>query len=178
MNIYKVIIFVSFTFGFYANAQTKNTIPTKTLIEKNFRLQYPAHWILDKSNKYAHYAFFSKKTSIDENVTIDVQDYTNSLNNFKNHVEISVRQLPIYNNNLVILQNTTVNEKGKTYQKIIYTSKHQGIDVKFEMYIFFVNQYAYTLTYTALKKNYLKYLSAAEIILNSFTVTNTTPPKH
>jgi hypothetical protein len=149
----------------------------KTFDQTDYSIQYPASWELNDGGQMGmSFAILSPPESgqdnFRENVNLLIQDLTGHNIDLKKYTEISEKQIETYITNSALIENNTMNEGGKEYQKLIYTGDQGMFHLKCEQYYFVVHEKAYVLTFTSEQMKFESFRHDAERILNSFTLKN------
>ncbi len=147
----------------------------KLLSEKNYSIQYPENWTLNKSGQmgvsfYLLSPLSSKSDRFKENVNLVIEDLTGHNLSLDNYVDISKNQIKtmITEGNIVLSERIKNNKLE--HHKIIYTGKQGVYDLKFEQYFWVENDKAYILTLTSEEASYKSFKTIGESILNSFNI--------
>lgn len=136
----------------------------------NFSIDYPKNWTLDTSGQMnSQFLLFSQLEENDnfkENVNLIIQDLRGQNMTLDSYVELTKKQI------------TSMVEKGKlietknngSYQSVIWSGFIAGNDLKFKQYLFFKDERAYVLTFTALETTFDDYIEIGSKILDSFNL--------
>lgn len=153
--------------------QTEITTNWESLIEDKYEIDYPSDWDVDKSGQMgvSFFLFSPLASELDkfkENVNLLIQDLTGYDMNLDKYVEISEGQIKtmITEGKIILSERKKRNEQE--YHKIIYSGKQGIFELKFEQYYWVVDDQAFVLTLTCEDKEFDKYQSTGEKILNSF----------
>ena len=151
------------------------TNESNTLNGKNYSIEYPSGWELNKSGQMGtKFILFSQLTSKDdqfkENVNLIIQDLTGHNIDLNQYVEISENQIKTMITDGNIISSERLNKNGKEFQKVIYTGKQGIYDLKFEQYYWVENNNAYVLTLTCEVTEFSDFKIIGENILNSFKI--------
>ncbi|WP_369048193.1 hypothetical protein [Tenacibaculum sp. UWU-22] len=172
MNRLQLIVIVFFITSFTAFGQTNIW---NLLNEKDYSIQYPKKWQLNKSGIMgSRFILLSQLTSdtdkFKENVNLIIQDLTGYNIDLDKYVEISEGQIKtmIIDGN-IISSNRIKNEKTE-FQRVIYTGKQGAFNLKFEQYYWVQNNKAYVLTLTCEANQFNDFKDTGEKILNSFKI--------
>lgn len=144
----------------------------KLLREKDYSIQYPESWNLDRSgNMGLSFVLFSKPThqpgQFRENLNLLIQDLTGKRMSLYKFVELSEKQLKSSLINVEILESRSMISQGKKFHKLIYTGSSDAFKLKFLQYYWIHNESAYILTLTCAIDAFDKYLEPAEKIMRS-----------
>ena len=146
-----------------------------TLNEKNYSIEYPSDWELNKSGQMGtKFILFSQLTSkndqFKENVNLIVQDLTGHNIDLNQYVEISENQIKTMITDGNIILSERVKKDEKEFQRVIYTGKQGIYDLQFEQYYWVENNNAYVLTLTCEITAFTDFKNTGEKILNSFEI--------
>ncbi|MFT4805631.1 MAG: hypothetical protein ACI9YE_002853 [Psychroserpens sp.] len=146
-----------------------------TLNEKNYSIEYPSDWELNKSGQMGtRFILFSQLTSkndqFKENVNLIVQDLTGHNIDLNQYVEISENQIKTMITDGNIISSERVKKDEKEFQRVIYTGKQGIYDLQFEQYYWVENSNAYVLTLTCEITVFTDFKNTGEKILNSFEI--------
>ena len=146
-----------------------------TLNEKNYSIEYPSDWELNKSGQMGtKFILFSQLTSkndkFKENVNLIVQDLTGHNIDLNQYVEISENQIKTMISDGNIILSERVKKDEKEFQRVIYTGKQGIYDLQFEQYYWVENNNAYILTLTCEITAFTDFKNTGEKILNSFEI--------
>lgn len=146
-----------------------------TLNEKNYSIEYPSDWEINKSDQMGtKFILFSQLTSnndqFKENVNLIVQDLTGHNIDLNQYVEISENQIKSMITDGNIISSERVKKDEKEFQRVIYTGKQGIYDLQFEQYYWVENNNAYVLTLTCEVTAFTDFKNTGEKILNSFEI--------
>jgi|TARA_B110000240_G_C13235019_1_gene340649 hypothetical protein len=146
-----------------------------TLNEKNYSIEYPSDWELNKSGQMGtKFILFSQLTSkndqFKENVNLIVQDLTGHNIDLNQYVEISENQIKTMITDGNIISSERVKKDEKEFQRVIYTGKQGIYDLQFVQYYWVENNNAYVLTLTCEITVFTDFKNTGEKILNSFEI--------
>ena len=115
-----------------------------TLNEKNYSIEYPSDWELNKSGQMGtKFILFSQLTSkndqFKENVNLIVQDLTGHNIDLNQYVEISENQIKTMITDGNIISSERVKKDEKEFQRVIYTGKQGIYDLQFVQYYWVEN---------------------------------------
>jgi hypothetical protein len=172
MNKMKLIGILFLIVNLSVFAQTNDW---NTLNEKNYSIEYPSDWELNKSGKMGtKFTLFSQLTSkndqFKENVNLIVQDLTGHNIDLNQYVEISENQIKTMITDGNIISSERVKKDEKEFQRVIYTGKQGIYDLQFEQYYWVENNNAYVLTLTCEITVFTDFKNTGEKILNSFEI--------
>jgi hypothetical protein len=172
MNKMKIIGILFLIVNLSVFAQTNDW---NTLNEKNYSIEYPSDWELNKSGKMGtKFTLFSQLTSkndqFKENVNLIVQDLTGHNIDLNQYVEISENQIKTMITDGNIISSERVKKDEKEFQRVIYTGKQGIYDLQFEQYYWVENNNAYVLTLTCEITVFTDFKNTGEKILNSFEI--------
>tara|TARA_B110000908_G_C10145915_1_gene399025 strand:+ start:43 stop:501 length:459 start_codon:yes stop_codon:yes gene_type:complete len=147
----------------------------KPLIENNYSISYPDDWELDQSELMgSNFILFSPFTSTEdlfkENVNLIIQDLTGHNVDLDQYIELSGNQIKTYITAAKFLENKKITTGGLNYQKLVYTGKQGVYNLKFEQYIWVIEDTAFVLTLTCEEDQFDHYKTIGEKILNSFVI--------
>ena len=146
-----------------------------SLNEKDYSIQYPEKWELNKSGQMGtSFILFSQLSSdtdqFKENVNLIIQDLTGHNIDLNKYVEISEGQIKAMITDENIISSNRIKNKGAEFQKVIYTGKQGIFNLKFEQYYWVVNDKAYVLTLTCEINEFNNFKGVGEKMLNSFKI--------
>jgi len=141
--------------------------------EEVYSFTYPADWELDKSKQMGtEFILFSPLVSdqdqFRENVNFITQDLTGYSMDIDKYAALTVSQIERMITDGKLLESLKVKGDVYDYQKIIYSGKQGIYDLKFEQYLWVVNDRAFVLTLTCEADQYSTYVNTGEKILNNF----------
>ncbi len=144
-----------------------------TFSDKNYSVQYPDTWILDRNPQMGmSFVVLSKlsdpKDQFKENVNLLIQDLKGKNMTLKSYTELSEEQIATMVTNGKLIESKTRNENGSEFQKLIYTGDQGMYKLKFEQYYWVKNEKAYVLTLTCETSQFEKFKATGEKIMNSF----------
>jgi hypothetical protein len=145
----------------------------KMLEEKEYSIQYPKNWCLEKPGTTGqNFILFSQPSSLNDrfrdNVNLLTQHLTDKNINLDKFVEISVRQVRTMVVNSVIIENERINTGGQELHKLIYTGDSGRLNLKFVQYYWIKNEKAYILTLTCDANQFDKHKKIVQRIMGSF----------
>ena len=141
---------------------------------KEFSVQHPKNWTLDKSGIMGtNFILFSPLSNAEDtfkdNVTFIIQDLVGYKLTLKQYTNISKNQIKNMITDSKILSCTTEKRHYLDFQKLIYTGKQGIYNLQFTQYYWVENSKAYVLTFTEESK-YGQYKIKGNKILNSFII--------
>lgn len=147
----------------------------KTLTSKEYSIQYPKDWKLNKSGEMGTtFALFSEPTSsqdkFKENVNLVIQDFTGQQIDIQEYVDICENQIKQNLNKGKIIKSISQNLNNRNFHKLLYTGTQGSFDLKYDQYYWIENGKAYILTFTGEENEFADYKEIAEKILNSFLI--------
>ena len=149
------------------------------LDKPNFSIQYPTTWELEENNgQETLFTLFSALTDNDrfkENINLMTQDLSGYNLNLDDFTKLSESQIKDRVKNSILLKSARIkssNKSGGVRERhlIEYTGNQGHFLLHWKQYCWVVRQKAYVLTFTAEEKNYEKYISVVNQIINSFTL--------
>lgn len=146
-----------------------------SLNEKDFSIQYPEKWELNKSDLMGtSFILLSPLTSetdqFRENVNLIIQDLTGHNIDLNKFVEISESQIKTLVTDVNFISRNRIKDKRVEFQKLIYTGKQGMFNLKFEQYYWVQNDKAYVLTLTCEVNEFNNFKDIGEKILDSFII--------
>ncbi len=158
-----------------ANNSNKEVAGWKTFSDKNYSIQYPSNWELDKSGQLGTSLFLfspleNDKDQFKDNVNLIVQDLTGRNIDLDKFVEISEEQVKTMITNSTLIESTRMKNSAPEFHKMVYTGDQGIYNLKFEQYFWVINQQAYILTLTCEQAKFPDYKETGEKILNSFSL--------
>ncbi len=147
----------------------------KSLHEKNYSIEYPEKWELNRSNEMGtSFIIFSELTSekdqFRENVNLVVQDLTGQNIDLDKYIKLSESQIKTLITDGNIISSDRFNKKGYEFHKLVSTGKQGVFNLKFELYIWVQNNKAYVLTLTCEMSEFNNFKNEGEKILDSFKI--------
>jgi len=145
----------------------------KMLNEKEYSIQYPDSFELDKSGQFrTNLLLFSRCTSQNdlfrENINLVIQDLPGKHINLDKLVETSEDQLNKAVPDGALIESSRQETDGLEYQKIIYKGKQGQFNLKWQQFGFVKNEKAYILTLTCEENQYDKYVKVGNKIMHTF----------
>lgn len=146
-----------------------------SLNEKDYSIQYPENWTLDKNGQMGtNFFLFSELTSetdqFKENVNLIIQDLTGHSMDLNYYVEISEGQIKRLITDGNIILSKRIKKIESEYQKVIYTGRQGIFSLKFEQFYWVQNDKAYILTLTCEEDEFNNFKEIGERILDSFII--------
>ncbi|WGK70012.1 hypothetical protein P0082_03900 [Candidatus Haliotispira prima] len=157
--------------------KTETRIPGswKSFAQNNYSISYPGDWELNNSGLMGTSLILlspisSGQDQFRENINLLVHDLTGFNFDLYEYAEASESQIKAVTTDARILESRIITAtEAPDYYKIIYTGK-QGIhNLKFEQYIWVVEDKAYILTLSCEEHQFDYYQTTGEQILNSFS---------
>ena len=147
----------------------------KSLTDKDFTIEYPDNWDLDKSGQMGtkFYLFSKLSDSSDkfrENVNLIIQDLTGLNLSLDKFVDVSEKQITRMITNGKIVESKRVSNKEFEFHKMIYTGKVGTLDLKFIQYYWVLDNKAFVLTFTSEIKEFDNYVEVGKKIMDSFKI--------
>ncbi len=157
--------------------EIKTTENWKILTEKNYSINYPNKWELNKSGQMGtNFILFSPLSSendqFKENVNLLIQNLKGHNLDLNKYVKLSESQIKTMMTDGNILESNRISAETIDFHKLIYTGKQGVYNLKFEQYFWVVNDSAYVLTLTCEKNEFDNYKALGEKILDSFKLNN------
>ncbi len=167
-----LILLIFVQAALFGQAPISNTA-LLTYEQANYQIQYPQLWTIDTSHQMAtEFILFSPQTDstdrFKENVNLIIQDFGDNIVSLDEFVVGTVRSLPTYFKNSQIFLNERKEKEGQAYHQFVYQGKLHNRDLKFEQYIWVLQNKSYILTLTCEQNQFDNYLEVGEQILNSF----------
>ena len=164
------VLFLITSFSVFGQKKEWNT-----LNEKDYSIQHPKSWELNKSGQMGTSFILLSQLSSDsdtfkENVNLIIQDLSAYKIDLNKYVEISKAQIKKLITDPNIVSSTRMKNKGVEFHKIVYTGKQGVFDLKFMQYYWVQNNKAYVLTFTSEKAEFDNIKDIGEKILNSFII--------
>ncbi len=146
-----------------------------TLDNSAFEIKYPNDWESNNSGLAGTtFILFSELTDANDkfrdNVNLIMQDVAGYNLTLEGYIEISLTQLPSIVPGSKVLVNETLNTEDGPFQKLIYTGKQGEFDLKFEQYIWLVEEQVFVLTLTCEIDTFEQYQKVGEEIMESFII--------
>lgn len=145
--------------------------------QKDYSIQYPKDWELNQSGQMGtSFILFSPVSSdqdqFRENVNLLIQDLTGHNLDLDEYVKISEGQIKTLITDGELIESQRISNSVLNYQKVIYTGKQGVYQLKFEQYVWVVDNKAYILTLTCEENQFENYKEIGEQILKSFELKN------
>lgn len=147
----------------------------ESLKEKEYSIEYPSEWTLDKSGMMGtKFMLFSPLSSEEdkfkENINLIVQDISAYNLNLDQYVELSEEQVKISITEAHMITSERLKDGSTAFHKVIYTGKQGVFELQFEQYYWIENSKAYVLTFTCEEDQFAEYRVVGEKVLNSFKI--------
>lgn len=142
------------------------------LNKSDFNITYPNNLKLDESGKNGTVFFlFTEKTNPNdnfiENINLIIQDLSKMGINLDKYVEISEKQIVEIGK---ISESKRMTKESIEFQRIIFDTSLNNLNLKFIQYYFIKNDKAYVLTFTCNKEEFITYSEEMENVMKSFTL--------
>ncbi|WGK70014.1 PsbP-related protein [Candidatus Haliotispira prima] len=146
-----------------------------SLTEDDYSISYPEDWELDQSGQAGtSLILFSPLSSgedqFKENVNLLIQDLTGNNLDLDGYVELSESQIKAVTTDGNIIESTRMTTETSEFHKVIYAMEQGVQNLKFEQYVWVLEDKAYVLTFTCEEDQFDDYQALGEQILNSFSV--------
>lgn len=156
----------------YAQPQA---VEWETFSNSIFEIEYPITWDLDTSEKYGtSFILFSQITDEDdlfsENINLMIEDSEGENISLDQYVEFSERLAQVIVTEGKIIINQRLSKNGIEYHRFIYSGKQGMFNLKFEQYLWVIDNKAYVLTLTCEIDQFDIFQKTGEAILNSFKI--------
>jgi hypothetical protein len=157
------------------NVNNQNINNWNTHDEKDYSIQYPDNWQINKSgfsgaNLILLTNLSSGQDKFNENMNLIIQNLTGKNIDLDKFVEISESQVRTMIKEGKIIESVRLNANGKSFHKIIYTGSQGAFNLKFEQYYWIQSEKAYILTLTCEFDQFETYREIGEKIMNSFRI--------
>ncbi len=153
----------------------------KQFEEKEYSIQYPLTWILNKPEDKRGFVLFSQSDESQEpfreNINLSVQDLTGRLIDLDKYVELSEKQIHDVLTHVEIIESERFFSDGNEFHKLNYTGVTNGYKLEFMQYYWVKNNNAYVLTLTCKEKDFEKHRKTAEKIMDSFRLLDNADSK-
>ena len=174
------ILIITFCFAACDQANDKNNQlgsveKWESLIENNFSITYPNNWELENpgqmgTNFILYSPIDSAKDNFRENINLLTQDLKGYNLDLDQFITISIEQIKTILTEGEMLESTKSTSNSLDYQKLIYKGKQGIYNLKFQQYIWVVQDNAFILTLTCEEDQFDNYLLVGKKILNSFKI--------
>ena len=159
------VVFCSFV-GFSQQGENWETIKAD-----DFSIKYPSNWEINESGVMGtSFIVFSPVASetdqFRENVNLHKEDLKGQKITLAEYAELSERQITKLITEAKVIE--SVNKES--FYKIVYSGKQGVLNLMFTQYYFIENGFAYVLTLTTEKKEYVEYKELGESIMNTFSI--------
>ncbi len=181
MRIQLQLIITFLLYSIMMIGQTNDTIKQLDIVDwttlKNeaFEISHPNEWEVNETGLAGTtFILFSpvenQSDLFRDNVNLIIQDLSGYNLTLEKYIEFSLKQLPSMVEDSKVLFSETVEEKGKVFQKLIYTGKQGIYDLRFEQYILIIEEVVYILTLTCEINTFDYYQSTGGKIMDSFAI--------
>lgn len=158
-----------------SNVEEIKTVEWRTLTDDQFEIKYPIEWNVDSSGQMGSSFFFFSKRNDDndrfkENVNLIIQDLSGNDLSLDKYIKISEDQINAIVTNAKILSSDRIGVGKNVYHKIVYLGRQGQFDLKFDQYLWLIDEVAYILTLTSEEDEFKKYEAIGYEILNSFEI--------
>lgn len=146
------------------------------LTRGNYSIEYPADWEVDTAGTSGtQFILFAPADEDDdafsENVNMMIQDGPivgkMTLEDISRN---TIEDMKRYFTDVKLLRNDVKTTTGREHLEMVYTANRNGMDLKFEQYVWVVGDKFYVLTFSSEKGMYNIYKETAQRILNSFKI--------
>ena len=105
-----------------------------------------------------------------ENINLLIQDLSEYDMNLKSYTELSVNQIKEMMSDTAISYNETLEKRGRSFQKMIFSGTQSGISLMFMQYYWVFDNTAYVLTLTSTQSSFETIKEEGEKIMDSFGI--------
>lgn len=157
------------------NLEEIKTAEWKMLTDDQFVIKHPIEWDVDTSGQMgSSFFFFSKRTDdndrFKENVNLIIQNLRGNELSLDKYIEISEDQINAIVTNAKILSSDRIGVGEDTCHKIVYLGTQGQFNLRFDQYLWLIDEVAYILTLTCEEDEFKKYEAIGYEILNSFEI--------
>ncbi|MDE3256044.1 MAG: hypothetical protein KGN97_08720 [Bacteroidota bacterium] len=156
-------------------AANTTTAPWETYSADHYAVEYPSTWELNQSRLMGtNFILFSplenENDTFRENVNLLIQDLPGQTYDLDKIIALTEKQVKDMINNADLELSKRIETKKGPYHKLIYSGDQGKYQLKFEQYVWIIQQKAYILTLTCERNKFAAYQTDGEKILNSFSV--------
>lgn len=148
----------------------------KHLEEKDYSIEYPVNWRLDKPKTEQGFVLFPESAypsgDSRENINLLVQNLTGQNMNLHKFVEHSEKQIREVISHVEIKESETLYFDNNEFHKIQYSGVIQSKKYEFLQYYWVKKEKAYILTLTCKEQDFEKERRTAEKIMDSFRLAD------
>lgn len=149
------------------NVEATKDYLTHTDATYGFSIKYPSNWEKQNANGDIQVGFISPDI---ENLSVIVEDLSKNPVKLDEYIKAALPQVQKEIAGFTQVENTRVTMGSMPAQKLVYTGKVSGMDLKFMQMITVVNKKAYVFTYTGTPDEFNKHLATAQNMIGSFTI--------
>ena len=170
MKIKFLLIFIIIFQCFSCQFDNKNS--TETITKNGYTISYSSDLKLDESGKQgSEFLLFTKRTDSEdnflENINLIIQKLDSQNLDLNKFVEISENEIET---NGKLITSERIKKDNSEFQKLTFSAHLNNFNLKFIQYIFFDNDKAYVLTFTAEENKFEKYSAFMEKIMLTFEI--------
>lgn len=172
----KILFVFVLSVGLFSPVAGSNAEEQRTYMSPyfNFTINYPSSW---QARELSGMVFFlspreGNSDGFTENVGVTIEDLANNPMSLDEYETISLTNAPSIIPAFKLIEKNNAKIDGKDAYFMVYTGSAQTRSLKYKSYTFIADSKAFTLTYSAEKKNYDKYLKRAELIMKSIKITH------
>ncbi len=137
----------------------------------NYCIQYPKDWLIEKEfgQDVAFYIYLNvdkEEAEIGSNINLMVQDVSKEMT-LEEYTSISIKDISRQGS---VISSEKFVTPSKEYQRVVCTMRMYNEDLKFVQHYIVKNSKVYVLTFTAMERNYSRFESIAEQVMQSFTI--------
>lgn len=157
------------------NNQQNENYTWRTLVDKDYSIQYPMNWIVDNSGQLGAELFLfspeeSKEDQFIESINLVITDLTAQKASLSEYIQKSEEELASMITNFKLLENKQVQNQNGECQEMLYTGDHNQYKLQFKKFYWIRNNKAFVLTFTGEQANFEDYSKMTDKILNSFLI--------
>ena len=146
----------------------------KTLEHGNFSIQYPADWVAEGfENSVMEFTISSPLVDEEDNyadfVNLQILNLPGLNKTLDSHVAEVVRDIPFIYQKATIRKNEKTTRDKKSGYILEYADVFNDFPIAYRQYIWFENERAFTLTFTAEQGAFEKWDAVSQKIMDSFT---------
>lgn len=137
----------------------------------NYSIQYPKDWLIEKEfgQDVAFYIYLNvdkEEAEIGSNINLMVQNVSKEMT-LEEYTSISLKDISRQGS---VISSEKFVTPSKEYQRVVCTMRMYNEDLKFVQHYIVKNSKVYVLTFTAMERNYSRFESIAEQVMQSFTI--------
>lgn len=173
----KSLIILILLIPVFSTAQVGAKTPAdwNTYKTNNYRVAYPADWVIDTSKAMGIDVFLfspleSTTDKFRENVNVLSSSFGGEDISLDSFFHVSERQIKMSATDCVVLESKLYSRGNSNFYKIDFTAKQGIFQLRFVQYYFVKNGSGFTITLSCEETAYSKYEATALAVMNSFVL--------